>query len=90
VPGLGQEGNLGRNTFVGPGFADCDLNITKNTKIPWFTSDGATVQFRAEAFNLFNRVNLQNPVSDLGSGAFGLVQSAFPSRNIQFVLKLIF
>jgi hypothetical protein len=91
VPGLGGRGNLGRNTFVGPGFANTDMNITKNTKIPWFLgNEGATLQFRTELFNTFNRVNLQNPVSDLASGAFGLVQSAYPSRNIQFMLKLIF
>ena len=34
------------------------------------------MQFRAEAFNVFNRVQLSNPVSALNSPNFGLITSA--------------
>ena len=107
TPALGQDGTLGRNTFVGPGYADVDLSAFKNTKIPWFWGgEGATFQFRADFFNLFNRTNLQNPnnvlpapvpdVSHPGNYVFpngtnfGQSTSSFPARNIQFGLKIIF
>jgi hypothetical protein len=37
APPLGQEGSLGRNTYVGPGFANTDFSVIKNARIPWFT-----------------------------------------------------
>jgi outer membrane receptor protein involved in Fe transport len=96
-PGIGQNGALGRNVFNGPGYANTDLNITKKTKIPWFLgSEGANIEFRAEFFNLFNRVNLQNLGTDAGGSAdisssqFGRSTSSFGARNIQFGLKLVF
>jgi hypothetical protein len=58
APPLGQEGNLGRNTFNGPGLANFNTEFAKATKIPWFTAEGASFEFRADVFNLFNRVNL--------------------------------
>ncbi|MBZ5513453.1 MAG: TonB-dependent receptor [Acidobacteriia bacterium] len=91
APSLGQEGNLSRNTYIGPGYANTDFNLVKNTNIPWLWKDeAAKIQFRAEFFNLFNRVNLQNPDGSLTSGTFGRSTSVFPARNIQFGLKLIF
>jgi hypothetical protein len=89
APGLGQDGNLGRNTFIGPGYSNTDLSIFKNTKIPWFLGkEGANFQFRVEMYNAFNRVNLQNPVGDLASPLFGSSVSTFPSRDIQFSLRI--
>ena len=58
APELGAQGNLGRNTFNGPGFANVDFSLIKNIKIPWFVREGANLQVRTEVFNLFNRVNL--------------------------------
>ena len=71
LPASGTPGNLGRNTFDGPGLANVNLNAVKNTRIPWFVKEGANLQLRAEIFNLFNRVNLVNPVSDLSNSLFG-------------------
>jgi hypothetical protein len=91
VPSLGQEGNLGRNSFIGPGYINTDFNIVKNTKIPWFwKNEAASIQLRGEFFNLFNNVNLQNPDGSLSSGTFGKSTSVYPARNIQFGLKVIF
>ena len=82
-------GTLGRNTFIGPGFANTDFSVLKNTKIPWFTgAEGAKLQFRAEFFNVFNRVNLSLPSGDMSSWAFGRSTGTFPARNIQFGLRL--
>jgi outer membrane receptor protein involved in Fe transport len=84
---LGKNGNLGRNTFRGPGYANADASIFKTFSLPRETS----LEFRAEAFNLFNRVNLYLPVSNLSQPFFfGKSTTAFPARNMQFALKLRF
>jgi len=90
VPSLGKEGNLGRNTFNGPGFANVDFSLIKNVKIPWFVKEGANLQIRTEIFNLFNRVNLVDVDSDLTSGSFGRSTSAYTPRTVQFGLRIAF
>jgi hypothetical protein len=92
APGLGMDGTLGRNTFRGPNFENTDLSISKTTKVPWFVGrEGANLQFRAEFFNIFNRVNMSGVNSDLANpGQFGTSSNTFPARNIQFGLRLSF
>jgi hypothetical protein len=53
----GTLGNTGRNAFIGPNLRTFDLALVKNTQL----SESARVQFRVEAFNLFNRANFSNP-----------------------------
>jgi hypothetical protein len=90
-PTTGHEGNLGRNTFDGPGFANVNFNGIKSVHIPWIVGqEGATLEFRAEVFNIFNRVNLNNPTSDLSSGLFGLSTSQKQARTAQFGLRIAF
>jgi hypothetical protein len=91
APTTGSEGDLGRNSYVGPGYINTDFNIVKNTKIPWLWKDeAASIQLRGEFFNLFNNVNLQNPTGDMASGTFGRSTAVYPARNIQFGVKIIF
>ena len=91
TPALGQLGNLGRNTFPSPGYANTDFILAKKTKIPWFLGkEGANLHFRAEFFNLFNRVNLDRPNGDWNSSTFGTSTRAFGARNVQFGLKIEF
>jgi hypothetical protein len=45
---------------------------------------------RAEAFNLFNRVNFDLPDNFLGSPTFGRILSAQSPRHIQFGARLLF
>ena len=60
------EGNVGHNSFRGPGFANVDASLGKYFHIPWFTrKEGARLQVRGEFFNLFNRVNLTGISSDV-------------------------
>jgi hypothetical protein len=89
VPGsLACDGNLGRNTFRGPGIAETDFSVFK--KIPLGANESRYLQFRGEIFNLFNHTNLNPPVSNLSSGSFGLSQRALDPREVQFALKLYF
>ncbi len=91
VPVKGHEGDLGRNTFEGPGLANVNLNAIKAVHIPWFYgSEGATLEIRGEMFNLFNRVNLTQPTGDLASGLFGKSTGQRQSRSVQFGIRIAF
>lgn len=81
-------GNLGRNTYRGPGYAGTDFSLFKNFRLP--LTEATRLQFRAEFFNMFNRTNLYRPQGNLASGTFGRSTQAFPGREIQFALKFIF
>jgi hypothetical protein len=80
-------GDLPRNAYRGPGYASTDLSLFKNFLLPMRDS---RIQFRAEVFNLFNRVNLQRPNGNMAQGTFGRSTQAFAAREIQFALKYIF
>ncbi len=85
-PAPGTLGNSGRNSLKGPEYKDVDFSLMKN--FPIYSS--LHLQFRAEFFNLFNHTNFGNPDTTLTSGAnFGQILSAYPSREIQGALKLI-
>ena len=80
-------GNLPRNAYYGPGFMSTDLSLFKDFALPmrdW------KLQFRAEAFNAFNNVNLRRPEGNLNNPNFGRSTQAFAAREIQFALKFIF
>jgi len=85
LPALGQEGNVGRNTFTGPGFANVNTEFAKVVKWERFS-----LEFRADIFNLFNRVNLTQPDTDLSSGSFGQSTSQNLPRSTQFGIHLEF
>jgi hypothetical protein len=88
-PALGQNGNLARNGFTGPGFANTDLNITRKFPLR-LLGEAGSLDFRFEVFNAANRVNLTSPSGDIQSSSFGRSTGAYGSRNIQFGLKLVF
>jgi len=86
-------GSLGRNVIIGPGFSNVDFSVLKNTKL----NEKLTLQFRAEAFDLFNHANFGQPGRIVGSAGFGrITNTRFPtgdsgsSRQIQFAAKLMF
>ena len=87
APCLGCVGNLGRNTFVGPGYWNADTSIFRNFSL----ADRVHLQFRAEAFNVLNHTNflIGNNVS-LHDPVFGAAGGTAPPRNLQFGLKLTF
>jgi hypothetical protein len=60
------EGNAGRNSFRGPGYANVDFSPSKSFQIPWFVGhEGAKLKVLGEFYNLFNRTNLNSPSSNL-------------------------
>lgn len=103
-PAPGTWGNFRRNSFYGPGFADGDLSLFKNTPI----TERVNTQFRVEMFNVTNRLNLASPgPTQLGnsytdSSGFGQTSSTIGAGNYapgigpgepfntQLALKIIF
>jgi Carboxypeptidase regulatory-like domain/TonB dependent receptor-like, beta-barrel len=57
IPPLGRWGTAGRSLLAGPGLLQFDLGLGK--RVPF--SEGRSVEFRWEAFNVFNRAQLGNP-----------------------------
>ena len=71
-----------------PWLRNVDTAVTKSFKLPW---EGHTLQFRAEAFNLFNFVNFTNVSLSLSNpGTFGEFQAASDPRVLQLALRYSF
>ena len=64
----GTLGTTGRNAFIGPNLRTFDLAMVKNTRFAWLGESG-NIQFRFEAFNLFNRANFGTPGLQVFGGA---------------------
>ena len=100
IPAAGFLGNAGRNILRGPGIANLDFSVGKDTALG-FLGESGKLEFRAEFFNLLNRVNLATPDRIVYAGRLDQ-ETALPtagrinstggstSRQIQFALKLLF
>ena len=86
MPPYGTFGNAGRNIVTGPGLANVDFSVTKDFGL----AESATLQFRAEVFNLLNTPNFLNPNIFYGTPGFGRTLAARDGREIQLGVKLIF
>lgn len=62
-------GNQRRNQVYGPPFFDTDLTVMKNFRIPHW--EAAQLQIGAQAFNILNHPNFDQPVGDIGNPQFG-------------------
>ena len=98
VPCLGTTGNSRRNQFIGPGLAQWDMTLAKDTKI----TEKVSIQVRWEVYNLLNRANFYYfPDNTLGAN-FGTITKTSDvavgnpviaqggPRNMNFGLKLMF
>jgi hypothetical protein len=94
--GVFHFGNLPRNAITGPGFYNTDLSLIKKTRV-----GGATVELRAEAYNLFNHPNfgvqLPSRTATVGSTSFGLLSAtrlptgdSGSARQFQLAAKVLF
>ncbi len=86
TPAAGTFGNVGRNSLVGPGYADLDLVIAR----AFATGRSSRLELRAEAFNLLNRRNYTLVGRILNSDAFGKLLSQSDPRQWQFGVRLTF
>jgi hypothetical protein len=99
---LGTIGNSPRRFFHGPGLNNWDMALLKETKI----TESKRIEFRFEAFNIFNHTQFMNPNGNFNSGnpsfqvingvltnvggTFGLVTGARAPRIMQAGLKFLF
>jgi carboxypeptidase family protein len=93
----GFYGNVGRDTYIGPGLATWDFSVLKNTRI----RESLNLQFRAEIFNLLNRANFNTPnlivftpptttnQTGLSGTAGAITSTSTTARQVQFALKLL-
>jgi len=81
-----RPGNEPRGTVLGPGYFRWDAALFKNTRI----TERFNLQFRAEAQNVLNHTNFNNPNVTFTSSLFSQITSARDPRNMQIALKLIF
>jgi Carboxypeptidase regulatory-like domain len=93
----GFYGNVGRDTYIGPGLATWDFSVLKNTRI----HESLNLQFRAEIFNLLNRANFNTPnlivfspptaanPTGLSGTAGAITSTSTTARQVQFALKLL-
>ena len=91
----GFYGNVGRDTYIGPGLATWDFSVLKDIGF----RENFGLQFRAEIFNLLDRANFNTPnlivftpptaTGNKPSGTAGAITStSTTSRQVQFGLKL--
>jgi hypothetical protein len=86
IPGTGELGNSARNLLIGPGSKNVDLSLFRTFEI----REGLRVQFRAEAFNAFNFVNLGNPRNNASAADLGRITTAGDARVMQFGFRMTF
>jgi len=86
---LGEPGNAKRRFFYGPGIDNYDMALLKNVAL----TESKSLQFRFEAFNVFNHAQFYGPASvngNVNSSSFGEVVSAAAPRLMQAAVKFIF
>ena len=83
---VGAFGNAGRNVLIGPGLKNIDFGAIKTFTV----KERYKVQFRAEAFNIFNHANFNNPSANVSASTFGTITSAGAPRVLQLALKAMF
>ncbi len=82
-----RQGTAGRNSLRGPSLWESDLSLSKNLLL----SERFKLELRADAFNVFNHVNLANPSSQIDSSGAGQITSIqVPMRQMQFGLHFQF
>ena len=89
LPALGTMGNARRRFFSGPGVEDFDATLSRS----FLVKDNRALEFRAEAFNLFNHAQFFGAAAvegNISSATFGQAVSAMPPRLMQVALRYRF
>jgi hypothetical protein len=80
-----------RNNLRGPHYSDFDIGLAKHFPI----TEQVHMEFRADAFNIFNHTNLELPgnagTADISSpSTFGVITGDYGARVLQLALRLDF
>jgi hypothetical protein len=80
-------GNAGRNIVIGPGIFNTDMSLIRNFNLGGLKS----LQFRLEAFNVFNNPIWGDPIMAMSSPLYGTINSTrSPMRELQIGMKFAF
>jgi hypothetical protein len=82
----GTDGITPRNWLEGPGYKIVDIGLFRNFGL----AGRRQLQFRVEATNAFNMVNLNNPTTNVRSSTYGEIRSARAMRQIQLGARFQF
>jgi Carboxypeptidase regulatory-like domain len=89
LPTIGEMGNVPRRFFYGPGLANFDMALHKVLTL----TESKSLEFRAEAFNVFNHAQFFGAAAvngNISSSSFGNVVSADAPRQMQVAMKFNF
>jgi hypothetical protein len=81
-----RQGNIARNMYIGPGFANLDFSAVKSFRM----TERLNLQFRFESFNFTNHPNWNRPSTGVTALNYGVITSARAMRTNQFALKFFF
>jgi outer membrane receptor protein involved in Fe transport len=97
TPGQIPVPGVGRNSFRGPRFSAFDFSLAKNFGLPNapVLGENAKLQFRANFFNAFNKLNLApftfgSASTDVNNPQFATATSGLAGRVVEFQLRLSF
>jgi hypothetical protein len=86
---LGHLGNASRRFFYGPGISNFDMTLNKLLRL----TESKSLEFRLEAFNVFNHAQFYGPASvdgEVNDPHFGQIVSAAAPRLVQLAMKFAF
>ena len=87
TPAAYTFGDVGRNSVYGPPLQTLDFAIARTFRL----SEKTSFQFRGEAFNSLNKVNLGTPNRFVNTPQFGTITMPMtPGREIQLSARLSF
>lgn len=78
IPSATRQGTEGRNDIPGFGLAQVDLSIARKFSI----TERLNLQFRADAFNVFNHPNFANPSGALSGDPLDLQATSMLNRGL--------
>ncbi len=82
---LPQIPGIGRNAFRGPHYFDVDATATKAFGLPKVPGLGenARLEIRGNAYNLFNKLNLFQPETNITAAHFGRANQVLGGRTVE-------
>jgi len=86
APPFGYFGSAAQGSIYGPAMVDFDMGLYKDFHI----NERNMLEFRAEAFNIFNHTNFSGVQTAFGAGNYGQVTSALDPRIFEFSLRYQF
>jgi len=80
-------GNAPVGDVIGPDYNNWDMSLRKSFRLP---KESMSFALQADAFNVFNHTNWQNPGTNVSNGGFGQVPASNPPRQLQFGARFAF